>query len=815
MRTSPSSITQPKNPDVALKEYSVDVKKMKLTQIVNKKAAHWLIMNWDSLDVSHGSYNGSSKREHDPEIQREMFITYYNQLDEDGEIEVHYLQNKVAGNFRGRMFNRLPQRQALQSITRRIRQTICIDNQTDVDMCNAHPSLLSGWCKEQGIISPCLDFYILNREKCLKEFSCSRDEAKTIMLAALNGQGKRKNMPEFYNSFHAELNDVIREKVIEMNQLEYQHFLKVWKEKKRTKKQIKADGKDDVEASKRSLLSMHLNDMENTALMVGVETLSTLEIGVASLIYDGLHIYTEDLEKTNLTTAEVCDALAKSVFEKMGYKIKWEIKPFKNPYILPDLEDYDDEAPFICDPRPPQMDADFNRHLTWYDFVKKYKNKVFSGEQAVFRDVKFMKDFNSVFRYFPNSQHPWVIYSQINMPFKEVRVKDLSPVIFRFNTYDDKGKVDGERQVLMKDFIPKHVVKLPNYSKLVFKPHNHGMNRGELNKFMGFKAKMLKNGKSASWDICAPFFNHIKKVWANNNEEIYKYLMKWLSSVVQRPWERTNVFILLTSKQGAGKGVPCDFLINKIFGNHCAGDCAGLGKVTQRFNSFLGGKVFLNVNEMSDVSSKSFYANFDKLKALITDSHLCIERKGRAVENVENCLNLIGSSNAKHTMNAETGDRRILALECSNDYIGNFSYFKELIANLQSPMTADHIFTYLFNYKSDVNLKNIPETALKKELEDSSQCSSLRFLNELDDFLDSKGGNDVYDSLYYKKFAVDEDEMISKDKLFEWYKSWGDASRERIVSRMVFFKQIRERIHKVARKTLEGKRVNCIKLNNA
>ena len=125
---------------------------MKLQQTVNRKAAHWLIMNWDSLDVSHGSYNGTSKREYDPEIQRNMFITYFKQLDRDGTVTVPYKQKAVNGKPRARMLNQLNQRQALQSITRRVRQTICKDIQLDVDMKNAHPSLLRGWCRKNNTL---------------------------------------------------------------------------------------------------------------------------------------------------------------------------------------------------------------------------------------------------------------------------------------------------------------------------------------------------------------------------------------------------------------------------------------------------------------------------------------------------------------------------------------------------------------------------------------------------------------------------------------------------------------------------------------
>ena len=94
--------------DTDLKNDELEVK-MQLTQTVNRKAAHWLIMNWDTLDVSHGSYDPvTGKREYDPEIQRNMFIKYFKQLSRDGTVMVDYKQNLVNGKPRARMLNKLP-----------------------------------------------------------------------------------------------------------------------------------------------------------------------------------------------------------------------------------------------------------------------------------------------------------------------------------------------------------------------------------------------------------------------------------------------------------------------------------------------------------------------------------------------------------------------------------------------------------------------------------------------------------------------------------------------------------------------------------
>ena len=109
-------------------------------------------------------------------------------------------------------------------------------------------------------------------------------------------------------------------------------------------------------------------------------------------------------------------------------------------------------------------------------------------------------------------------------------------------------------------------------------------------------------------------------------------------------------------------------------------------------------------------------------------------------------------------------------------------------------------------------------TALKRELEESSLVPSLRFLNEIDEYLESKR-NDRFDSGYfdesdyYKKYVREEDKLISKDRLYEWYKNWGETCREKVCSRNVFYKQIRARIKKEVRPTIDKKRIYCLVLS--
>ena len=80
----------------------------------------------------------------------------------------------------------------IQNMSRKIRHTLCEDYMYDVDMKNAHPTLLSWYCHENGINCEGLDAYITHRDEYIvdymKQYNMSRDDVKCHLLAILNGR---------------------------------------------------------------------------------------------------------------------------------------------------------------------------------------------------------------------------------------------------------------------------------------------------------------------------------------------------------------------------------------------------------------------------------------------------------------------------------------------------------------------------------------------------------------------------------------------------------------------------------------------------
>ena len=115
-------------------------------------------------------------------------------------------------------------------------------------------------------------------------------------------------------------------------------------------------------------------------------------------------------------------------------------------------------------------------------------------------------------------------------------------------------------------------------------------------------------------DMVEPFIVHICYVIAYSNEAHAEWFLDWLANMVQRPYQKSNVAILLYGKQGCGKGTIIDFMRKSVLGPHCTYQTSNpeldiLGK----FSAGMVGRVLVQLDEV-----KALHCHADILKDLIT-----------------------------------------------------------------------------------------------------------------------------------------------------------------------------------------------------
>jgi len=138
-------------------------------------------------------------------------LTTYLEASNSGVIEVKYHQ--TTPNF-GRMFaNRSL---SLQNITRAVRHTIAGDLYWDVDVENAHPTILEFICKQRNIQTAALSLYNARRDEVLDKMmtasGLNRGDMKKLFLSIMNGgtadYEKLATPPVFISMFKNECKNI-------------------------------------------------------------------------------------------------------------------------------------------------------------------------------------------------------------------------------------------------------------------------------------------------------------------------------------------------------------------------------------------------------------------------------------------------------------------------------------------------------------------------------------------------------------------------------------------------------------------------------
>ena len=241
--------------------------------------------------------------------------------------------------------------------------------------------------------------------------------------------------------------------------------------------------------------------------------------------------------------------------------------------------------------------------------------------------------------------------------------------------------------------------------------------------FQGFKYNVVDY---INEDIISKYLNMIKEVIADNNDDIYNYLLDWISYIIQNPGKKTETAIILKGLQGIGKNTFTDILCELLSG-YSENNVNQISELTGNFNSVLESKMLLVLNELKNVGEDRL-ANFDTLKSIITDKTIRINEKNQPRRTSENVANLIFVTNNSYPVKIESGDRRYVVLLCNGKYKNNNDYWTNMY-NSFTPEFYSHLLTYFINRDiTEFNPRVIPMTEAKQDLIEASRNPVEQFI---------------------------------------------------------------------------------------
>lgn len=242
---------------------------------------------------------------------------------------------------------------------------------------------------------------------------------------------------------------------------------------------------------------------------------------------------------------------------------------------------------------------------------------------------------------------------------------------------------------------------------------------------------------------------YIKEIWANNDENIYNYIINWFSNVVKGVKNQSCLYG--KSIEGVGKSTLLDFFRDYVIGR----DVFVKGKsdhLKGSHNMAMLGKLLVGFEELQIFSDKEWYAIDAELKDLITDNIASYTDKFEKRIQAENINNYIILSNFE--LKGVHG-RRFCVLQFNTKYLNNFEFFKKLRDDCFNDKVGHAFYCYLkeidtSNFKSNV----IPETETKRELYKHLLPAHEKFLNKY--FVSRKAGINLLKSELFKMYQESE-----------------------------------------------------------
>lgn len=573
---------------------------------------------------------------------------------------------------------------SLEQLQRDIRATLCIDLYWDIDVVNCHPVLISQIAKNEfGKEMPILQYYCNNRKTVIDEFmsfGLSQNDAKNVVLELVNGgqlkakddNGKYIYPEELQNhtivlSIKKEIKELIDDLINSKKHTElYKHLL--------TQKEKNTRG---------SFISQILQKEERRCLGVIVAVMKAHEKVVDVLSYDGCMIRKND-PKEHPPSDDLMRETERAIKYYTNYALQLKVKPMDEEVI--DLKELEEEA----NDGYTQMKLDWERNHYYFKPTGTIVEECYAGVTRHYKMEHATEAFNM-----------W-----------QLTTKDS---FGNFTPFLQKWRKDGKRRI-----VDNIVYKLPEECK-----------PNEVSVFKGFYYKTITDELSEkNRESFIKLFRELIGNIAEENGEVFNALLKNFARLIQKPFEKPGLCIILRSNQhGVGKDSIVN-IVEKIIGKntaHYTKDEAFWDKHDTRKE----GAILIHLEEAGKTNQKMA----DALKAFITSPVMEVRPMGISSYEVPNVALCIMTTNKDCPVKIELSDRRFFLIDCKAREFCTTEEQKTYWDSVYATIDTDIFLKAIGEYLETIDLtgfspRNFPITEYKEALLEYSKSSEILFLEQ-------------------------------------------------------------------------------------
>jgi hypothetical protein len=668
------------------------------------------------------------------ENEKTQLLKMKNKVFKDGTLKVKYAKTSMKY---GRVYAQ--NANSLGSLRREIRHTLCKGLYTDIDMVNCHVKLLLEICKGNQLEHTMLNQYCENRDAVREEImvrhGVSKDAAKRLFLTLQYGGGvkswREKEIEEWVLTKYKDDERLkvknkrkaakLMIKKVDEQDAEFQDwyngllihheptdFVNAFKKElkgigkiiagqnekvcaKIEKKLKEADAKDlqDTYNVQGSFMSFFCQEHERRMLEIAYKLLEK-ELAIthfdAVLCYDGIMVKTADYDES------LIQKLEDEIMEKYGIEMKFSAKSMDEGYDLSNIDTPETRTEEIA-----------RLNAVSYDSIKVEFEKVnfkvlrplsyatlYHGEVILRNRTDFTNTYENL---------------QYNKIVENARGDYLKEVSFVSDWLKDASCRTYERL----DFFPKCEVP-----------------EGVYNAFDGLAGDSLKESEEEIDVTQTLMWKHLQNL-CGKEKQVMPYVLNWLANRIQEPSVKPNTALIFQSEPGAGKDTFWEW-----FGEYMVGDKYYVNEdkeelIFGRFNAAIENKLVIVLNETSSASTVKM---INGIKNAMTRKKNKIEFKGVTAYDSSNHAAYVFLSNMLDAFKVEEGDRRMVAIQCLNNMIGDKNYFVNLRAEMEKEKYNKAWYDYFMNLDlSEVNFTlDRPTTEYYKTLKEQSTPIVARFL---------------------------------------------------------------------------------------
>jgi hypothetical protein len=623
------------------------------------------------------NYGGIERYERIPYTTELDHIIKYKQL-YNKHTKSHIISYRIPKHKWGRI---LPNNHlSLCVLHRPTRHSLC-EEYIDLDIENCHPSVLLNYCKYHKYENPALDSYVQNpkqyRASIMEMYPVNEDVAKKLFISLMyggsyNGWLKENNLPtENKSKFVCELENEIKP-LIEI----------VYSNNQQIKKDVLRVDKNNWASEHEAKCGVMGLWAQTNERIIQETAIQSLGFNLEDIVpcQDGFMI----LKK--LFYPNICEDINRVVKEKLGFDIKWVIKPFDKAFPIRRVKLHKDT---LLEAKLAKEQQKANEILQ----LEQTNQALYDAETEKFEKLHckilnksvYVKDEHGEFTIFSDhSLHSAYKHIQVGVSRMDIPISFIN----KWTNCNNNIRYKNDMGVFPKD--------CPDTAYNMWRPFP------------------FENIPSPFVDFSI-FQKHLL-ILCNNDNEVYCYMEKWLAQMIQYPEVKT-ICPTLISKQGAGKGSWLS-IIRRLLGNKKVMETSEPERdVWGQFNGQMVSSFLVNLNELS---KKSTIDSVGIIKQLITDPSMTINNKGMNQFEITSYHRFLITTNSEDPIQTSDDDRRNLIIRSSDELIKNKPYFDLL----RDATENDDMICSYFHYLKSIpdmdkfNNLDIPQTEYQNDLKE-------------------------------------------------------------------------------------------------